>query len=760
MKEKLKKFTLTILAVMMAFNGIICFDRGYVVQAADAGTTVNEQDLEDEFNQMDDSSQNWGNDLADVLLGIVLYIPKAMAYAIVGTVRLIVWLISAIDQNSSAGSSATSIESILFNGYKITSIDFFSGIGGTSTMGKLKQNVATWYYSMRNIAIVILLGILLYVGIRMAISTVAEEEAKYKKMFKDWVVSLVLLFVLHYIMIFTIEMNDVLVDLIGTSRPGGTALSTAMETIAGKVWDVRFTVGVGALCVYAILVGMTVIYLFMYIKRMLTVGFLIIIAPLITITYSIDKMGDGRSQALNTWLKEFVFNILIQPFHCIIYMVFVTTAINLLDGRPTLYASVLAVLMLMFTFQAEKIVKKIFNFQSSSLSDAIGSAAAVTAGISFLRDRGNKSAKDNPNVDKMPNMKGQNMFPGSAAGAGAGGAAGTGAGGTAAAAGNGANAGGANAGGASNTGAGNGEGPQATPVSTTGTGAGANTDSSQSKKRSLKNFIGFEAGGGATTRAAKKYLDSSFKLAQMAALGMLGAATGTGKGITAGLYAGSAINKGVTAKMNQRTAKKRTKQNEQAFAGAYKNFQAQSGKSDEEMQTFTQQLMDGTIDEDNLNDNEKEYNSYVKKMTSTYSVLGEDDVEGRMKDTLQRIALPDDDPDRIAPVYGDGEYQAPVQPQQSAPEPEPAPEPAPEVDLWQNIPNTRDEAYEYANNLYGEGKISDDEHARMLGEASQRPGDIDEAYEYANNLWNEGKISDDEHTKMIQEYKNKFEPKK
>ena len=299
MKEKLKKFTLTILAVIMAFNGIICFDRGYVVQAADAGTTVNEQDLEDEFNQMDDSSQNWGNDLADVLLGIVLYIPKAMAYAIVGTVRLIVWLISAIDQNSSAGSSATSIESILFNGYKITSIDFFSGIGGTSTMGKLKQNVATWYYSMRNIAIVILLGILLYVGIRMAISTVAEEEAKYKKMFKDWVVSLVLLFVLHYIMIFTIEMNDVLVDLIGTSRPGGTALSTAMETIAGKVWDVRFTVGVGALCVYAILVGMTVIYLFMYIKRMLTVGFLIIIAPLITITYSIDKMGDGRSQALN-----------------------------------------------------------------------------------------------------------------------------------------------------------------------------------------------------------------------------------------------------------------------------------------------------------------------------------------------------------------------------------------------------------------------------------------------------------------------------
>ena len=32
------------------------------------------------------------------------------------------------------------------------------------------------------------------------------------------------------------------------------------------------------------------------------------ISPLISITYSIDKIGDGKSQALNTWLKEFIYN--------------------------------------------------------------------------------------------------------------------------------------------------------------------------------------------------------------------------------------------------------------------------------------------------------------------------------------------------------------------------------------------------------------------------------------------------------------------
>ena len=37
----------------------------------------------------------------------------------------------------------------------------------------------------------------------------------------------------------------------------------------------------------------------------------------------IDKLNDGQAQAFNMWLKEFIFNILIQPFHLLIYMVFI-----------------------------------------------------------------------------------------------------------------------------------------------------------------------------------------------------------------------------------------------------------------------------------------------------------------------------------------------------------------------------------------------------------------------------------------------------
>jgi len=105
---------------------------------------------------------------------------------------------------------------------------------------------------------------------------------------------------------------------------------------------------------------------------------LIIIAPLITITYAIDKIGDGKSQALDAWVKEFLGNVLIQPFHCIIYLVFVSVSMGLLTEQ-NLASSVLAIMCMIFIMQAEDIVKKIFNIQSDD-SGKLGSSAALAVG--------------------------------------------------------------------------------------------------------------------------------------------------------------------------------------------------------------------------------------------------------------------------------------------------------------------------------------------------------------------------------------------
>ena len=72
----------------------------------------------------------------------------------------------------------------------------------------LQPTVATWYKALRAIALVGLLSVLVYVGIRILISSTGQEKAKYKKMIIDWLSALCLLFVLHYIMLFTLEMSS------------------------------------------------------------------------------------------------------------------------------------------------------------------------------------------------------------------------------------------------------------------------------------------------------------------------------------------------------------------------------------------------------------------------------------------------------------------------------------------------------------------------------------------------------------------------
>ena len=57
-------------------------------------------------------------------------------------------------------------------------------------------------------------------------------------------------------------------------------------------------------------------------KKKKCIVFLILVAPITAITYPIDKISDGKAQAFNMWLQEFLYEVIIQPFHLLIYVVF------------------------------------------------------------------------------------------------------------------------------------------------------------------------------------------------------------------------------------------------------------------------------------------------------------------------------------------------------------------------------------------------------------------------------------------------------
>ena len=51
----------------------------------------------------------------------------------------------------------------------------------------------------------------------MAISTIASDKAVYKRMFVDWVVGMIMLFTLHYFMIFVVTLNGIAVGIVEKS---------------------------------------------------------------------------------------------------------------------------------------------------------------------------------------------------------------------------------------------------------------------------------------------------------------------------------------------------------------------------------------------------------------------------------------------------------------------------------------------------------------------------------------------------------------
>lgn len=667
MKIKLKKILIVSILIIILFNinGTL-IESNYVY----ADTTKTQAQLDEDKMFEEKESNGFGDAVMDVIDGVagLLFYPFKLLIIGIGTaIRVLVGAITAI-----GGDAVWSVDDILFNKSELTSINFFEIDKNTpDIIQTIRLNVATWYYVIRNISIVILLGILIYVGIRMAISTVASDEAKYKKMLKDWVVSIALLFVLHYIMIFTINFNNILVDIVGHTRESvnnrtvgtiGTTIENktdidlshtyddALNAFLANSFSISLSAGFGSAIIYVILVGVTIMFLIMYIKRMLTIGFLIIIAPLITITYSIDKMGDGKSHALNAWLKEFIFNVLIQPFHCIIYVVFADIAMDLVIGDRTLASAVLAIIMIIFIFTAEKIVKKIFNFQASSLGEAIASAGAIATGMSFISKRGKEDEKKGK-VGKIPNMKSRGKLNINKDGTGKTGKNPI----------------------SNNT---NNKGKQAENTQenikqkTNGTQSDNNignnngtvTSSSNSKSKKKKNLKA------KATSIAGQLINplSGFnrRAAAIITMGALGAATGSGKGIVSGMYAGSAAAGGIQGLLNRRSANKMVENNEQAFASAYTNYKQKNNLSEKQMQARTKAMLNADSRMlENMTDDDYEYYSYVRNLQDTYGAIGEDDVDNRVLETAGMVENGD-----IEPEFDGIEEWTP--PQQEQPEPQ------------------------------------------------------------------------------------------
>ena len=319
-------------------------------------------------------------------------------------------------------------ESIFLNQVGMLDVDFLSPVnekeqhysavteGGnvqTSASTILRDSISRWYVTFRDLAIVLLLSVLVYIGIRILLSSTAPDKAKYKERLKDWLIGLCLVFTMHFIMagILTItnQFNSLFSDMannikviddienhVNDNGQGGNRvapdgfITNLTGLVRYKVQAEEMETAAAHGILYIALIGFTLVFTMQYIKRVLYMAFFTMIAPLVALTYPIDKMRDGKAQAFNMWFKEYTMNAIIQPIHLILYSVLIGSAMDLATENI-----IYALVALGFMMPAEKFIKKMFGVEAQTGSDS-GSFAkgAITASLlSGRKKSGGKSTK-------------------------------------------------------------------------------------------------------------------------------------------------------------------------------------------------------------------------------------------------------------------------------------------------------------------------------------------------------------------------------
>lgn len=390
----MRKFISCVLILLMIFNFTFC-------NCAYASTDTEEERYKDPYKEkadMDDStateiiqgdnvdqsssgskkSSFSAGDIPVSMIGMVVGILARLVNILIALqVDLFLGLLTNGKETDTTGENDVfwfSIDRCVFNRVALLNINYLKTgsyqVGDTTiseSQGNtaIKEGVAKVYYLCRLIAMILSLLVLIYIGIRMAISTVASDQARYKKMFISWIESIIILFAMPYLISFIVTIGETLTNIFYYLR--GSVLKNGEEifetVVRDNAWPGLFEKSGFDLALWSLiywcLLFLQVKFFLMYTRRLLMVGLLIVTSPLIIITYSIDKAGDGRAQAFDNWTKEFLIAVLIQPLHALTYLIFAFTANRIASQSP-----LVALALLLALTTVEKMVRVIFKMSS------------------------------------------------------------------------------------------------------------------------------------------------------------------------------------------------------------------------------------------------------------------------------------------------------------------------------------------------------------------------------------------------------------
>lgn len=110
------------------------------------------------------------------------------------------------------GELYITIDALVFNEYKNTVIDFWGDTTGTNQVVKVVINF--WYKVFKAWAIVIYILILIYIGIKVVLSSGTPEDKKSRPMLEGAIIGILLLALLPFLFKYLVVINDAIVDIL------------------------------------------------------------------------------------------------------------------------------------------------------------------------------------------------------------------------------------------------------------------------------------------------------------------------------------------------------------------------------------------------------------------------------------------------------------------------------------------------------------------------------------------------------------------
>ena len=123
---------------------------------------------------------------------------------------LMEWVLGKVFQLITGSNMFPWADAILFNAVPFLDVNIFTAAEG-SLISKIYEFLTGTYYSLLTLASTFFGIAVMFSAIKLAITAIAEDKAKYKKAIVDWILGLVMLWGMHFFISFVLYLNEQLV---------------------------------------------------------------------------------------------------------------------------------------------------------------------------------------------------------------------------------------------------------------------------------------------------------------------------------------------------------------------------------------------------------------------------------------------------------------------------------------------------------------------------------------------------------------------